>query len=352
MRIPRFPVPVAAAIGVGAWGAVQELRARSELRLVTTPRHATVLLVAGEVPEEHRGALDRVHDQLPHPRAVVLWTAGPSTSPAHGLAVEGDADAVVAAVVEAHRRVTMDPSSSTPDRLPDVEPNEWQGVGPFGQGGEGMMGGTPYGRAMAMTGDDRDGLALDQLHLTLGPFLDPLPPGVVLDVTLQGEVLQEVGLRPPPVGAGSLRLADDLGEDDALARTRRGLRWLAHALHVHGLDADAARAARLAGGCRPGVDLVRPYRALRRRLRWTGLWWSLRGVGVIDGAGDAASRWAARLDQIGAGLAGDPVGASPSSVIPQGGLPVVLVGMTLTDALTTLVSLDLTVEPAANGMAP
>lgn len=347
VRAPRFPVPVAAAIGAGAWGPVQELRACDELRLVTTPRHATVLLVAGDVPAEHRQALDRVHDQLPHPRAVVSWTAGQDSSSVLGAAVTGDADAVVAAVVEAHHRVTTDPSSSVPDRRPDVEPNEWRGIGPFGQGGEGMMGGTPYGRAMAMTGDDRDGLALDQLHLTLGPFLDPLPPGMIMAVTLQGEVLQEVELRPPPVDGAPFR--DDLGADDTSAPARRGLRWLAHALHVHGLDADAARAARLAGRCRPGVDLIPPYRALRRRLRWTGLRWSLRGVGPIDGAGDAAGRWDARLDQIDAGLAGDPVGGALPSAVAWGALPHVLEGLTLTDAVTTLVSLDLAAQPATRG---
>ena len=37
-----------------------------------------------------------------------------------------------------------------------------------------MTEGTPYGRPMAMTGDDRDGLTLDQLRLRVGPFTDVL----------------------------------------------------------------------------------------------------------------------------------------------------------------------------------
>ena len=105
----------------------------------------------------------------------------------------GGVDELVAMLQDAHRSVLADPASSSPDRLPDEEPNEWRGVGPFGQGGEGMMGGTPYGRPMAMTGDDRDGLALDQLHLPPRPLPRVAAARcLVLDVTLQGDVLQAV----------------------------------------------------------------------------------------------------------------------------------------------------------------
>ncbi len=309
-------VPVFAAAAADAWGKVQELRARPELRLVTTPRHASVLLVAGAIPPAHDVAVDRVHDQLPHPRATVTGADGP-------------ADDAVMALVEAHRRLVADPSTTEADRLPDREPNEWRGVGPFGQGGEGMMGGTPYGRPMAETGDDRDGLALDQLHLRLGPFLDALPAGLVLDVTLQGEVLQAVAADPP----APLQRAED-AVDDRRAR----LRWLAHALHVQGLDAYAARAATLAVACGDGADVGPAFGRLRRHLRRSGLFWTLRGVGPIDGHGDAADRWQAQLD-----LIADPAlvtAAAPAPPAPaMGDLPELLIGLTMTDAVTTIVSL-------------
>lgn len=344
MSRPRFPVPVFAAIGAGAFGPVQELRARPELRLVSSPRHASVLLVAGAVPPVHAEALDRVHDQVPHPRRTVVWVGSEGDHPMASTVVTGTADDVSVALVEAHLDVVGTPSLSEPDRLPDEEPNEWRGVGPHGQGGEGMMGGTPYGRPMAMTGHDRDGLSLDQLDLRLGPFLDALPPGLVLDVTLQGEVLQRVEVdrttsTSPAIGTP---LVDG---SDASEGTRQGLRWLAHGLHVHGLDAHAARAAALAVD--PSVDRRRAFGSLGRSIRRSGLLWALRGVGRIDGRKDAEHRWREGLDRIDAGLAGErpPVHAAPSSSFSD--VSGALVGMTLTDAVATLVSLGPVPQAAA-----
>lgn len=336
-----MPVPVFAAVGVGAQGAVQELRGCPELRLVATPRHAAVLLVAGRIAADHGEALDRVHDQVPHPRAVVAWS-GNSAQQTADTVVHGGSDDVVAAVTDAFARVQADPSASTQDRLPDEEPNEWRGVGPFGQGGAGMMGGTPYGRPMAMTGDDRDGLALDQLHLRLGPFLDWLPPGVALDVTMQGEVLQEVTVRLAPPSP------DDLGSppgDEETTPVRDVLRWLALALHVHGLDALAARAARLAAS---DEHASKQHRRLCRAIRRSGLLWSISGVGRIEGLGDAADRWRRRLEEI--DHAQEPERGSGSGEhvkVSWDGLAEQLVGLTLTDAVTTVVSAyDRLVQPA------
>ncbi|MGI8937625.1 MAG: hypothetical protein ACR2JF_05305 [Iamia sp.] len=336
---PGFPVPVFPASAVDTWGDVQELRARPEVRLVPTPRHASVLLVAGSIPPEHREAVDRVHDQLPHPRATVWWRTDPDAPTRAGRTVEGGPDEVVEAIIAAHLAVAVDPEASEPDRRPDEEAHEWRGVGPNGQGGEGMMGGTPYGRPMAMTGDDRDGLALDQLHLRLGPFLDALPAGMVLDVTLQGDVLQQVAATRPgaPVAAGT-----------TVAPGRQGLHGLAHGLHVQGLEGLAARAAGLALDCgrgrEVGPDLVR----LRRGIRRSGLLWMLKGTGVSGQVGDAADRWAHRLDRVEAAVGG---GAPPeSTVLDLDDLGPLLEGRTLGDAITTLVSLDLDLDLVAQGV--
>lgn len=63
-----------------------------------------------------------------------------------------------------------------------------------------MMGGTPYGRSMAMTDDDlRDGLALDAYTARLGPFLDGLPDGLQLELTLQGDAVQNVQILQAPL---------------------------------------------------------------------------------------------------------------------------------------------------------
>lgn len=56
-----------------------------------------------------------------------------------------------------------------------------------GRGGMEM----PAGLAMAERTEDRDGLKLDQLHLTLGPLLSEWPTGLVLRVAVQGDVIQQ-----------------------------------------------------------------------------------------------------------------------------------------------------------------
>lgn len=333
---PRFPIPVFAAVGAGAWGPVQELRGRREVRLVPTPRQASVLLVAGRIPGTHVEALARVHDQLPHPRAAVGWSGGAQHAVA-GRTVAGGSDAVVDAILDAHTSLARGSGPSSPDWLPDEEPNEWRGVGPHGQGGEGMMGGTPYGRPMAMTGDDRDGLALDQLHVRLGPFLEVLPPGVTLTATVQGDVLQVV----EPTLAGDGDADDAVGgpvERGDVAAARAGLRWLALGLHVHGLDALATRAARLAAGVGAGDDVARAYDRLRRSVRRSGLLWSVRGVGAIDGLGDAADRWRRRLDEIADALDGARAVDAGGDELSWDDLAEVLAGQTITDAVTTIVS--------------
>ncbi|WCO68026.1 hypothetical protein PO878_04720 [Iamia majanohamensis] len=338
---PGFPVPVFAASAGDAWGEVQELRARPEIRLVPSPRQASVLLVAGAIPSDHAEAVDRVHDQLPHPRATVRWRPRPAGLAGPEVVVDGGPDEVVAAIVAVHLTLSEGGEASEPDRNPDQEPNEWRGVGPNGQGGEGMMGGTPYGRPMAMTGDDRDGLALDQLHLRFGPFLDALPAGLVLDVTLQGDVLQKV----------SARRSDPTPEEGVdVDPGRQGLRWLAHALHVQGLDALAAQAADLACDRSRGRDVGVDLRRLRRRIRRSGLLWMLRQTGVVDGDGDAADRWSRRLDAIEAAVGDAVLDRSPPTAVED--LDELLKGKTLGDAVTTIVSLDLDTAPMVRGAAP
>lgn len=181
----RAPVPVFAAIGPGRQAETERLLARPGLRRADTARDAAILLVAGDLPEAAAPALARLHDQLPRPRVTLRWQG------------EG-AEAIEAALTGTWRELCAG-GPDEEDRLPDAPPNAWRGVGPHGQGGEGMMGGTPYGRPMAMTGADiRDGLQLDRYSATLGPFAPMLPPGMVLDLTLQGDVICEVAVAEPP----------------------------------------------------------------------------------------------------------------------------------------------------------
>lgn len=348
MAVTPHAVPVAVAAGADAWEPVQDLRGVPGVRLAASPRHATVLLIAGTVPDADRVALHRVHDQLPRPRAVVAWRPAEAAADVPARRVDGDLDVLVGALHEAQAAVLAVPGRGADDLLPDTEPNEWRGVGPFGQGGEGMMGGTPYGRPMTMTGDDRDGLALDRLDLTLGPFLDPLPGGCRLTVALQGEVLQEVELSV--AAADRSRFPEPAGREVRTARHL--LRRTTHGLHVAGLDALAARAAALTGRVTDDADrtaLVRDAGRLDRRIRRSGLLWTLRGVGAIDGA-DAADRWRARL----AALVGTLDGTAMTTAVQEDHASIAraLTGMTLTDAMATLASVDVRTQQPAAAVAP
>jgi hypothetical protein len=58
------------------------------------------------------------------------------------------------------------------------------------------------GLPMAERGDDRDELRLDQLHVPIGPALSDWPAGLVLRLTLQGDVVQDVEVDHLPVPSG------------------------------------------------------------------------------------------------------------------------------------------------------
>lgn len=217
-------------MGAGGRERVAALGREARVELVATPRHATVLLVAGRVPGRFREELRRVHDQVPLPRATVLWGDGPDPAPSGsepapvGIAADAGPAEAAAALQRLHRALLLGEREAEPCWLPDEPPAPWRGRGDHGQGGDGMMGGKPYGRPMAMTGDDlRDGLALDRLELRLGPFFRPFPPGLVLEVVLQGDLVQEADVVSPPFEQTAA--PGDRGWMDRLPELLPGLEW-------------------------------------------------------------------------------------------------------------------------------
>ncbi|MDP9388078.1 MAG: hypothetical protein M3Q48_09255 [Actinomycetota bacterium] len=328
-------LPVAAA---GGRGGADEVALLPGVRVVDSPRGANVLLVVGRVTPALLRPLLHVHDQLPTPRATVWW-------PVQGDDGEGLRSAIRDIVVarrgdgsvlrSVFAELVTGARPSDPPALPDEEPAEWRGVGPYGQGGTGMTGGVPYGRPLAGRAPDPDGLELDQLPLHVGPMFPPFPPGLVLDVQLQGDVIREVAVgdnpflgapgTPRPGGLDTALFVEALRVPQRVAtlevaRARHHLRWAAGALRLHGLEGDALRllglARALASEHRPAVD------ALARRLdRHQSLSWATRGVGVVPPeqvAGGPVARAAglavdARLDD----PAYDRIGFSP--VVHEGG---------------------------------
>lgn len=290
------PVPVFAVVGAGARQAVQGLRLAESLRLVDTPRAASVLLIAGAIPEGLSEPLARVHDALPHPRCTVWWRLGAppgSVAAAFPAPVLVDDDAA-GAIVRAQRDVLAGRRTSEPPILPDVEPAPWRGVGPYQQGGSGMTGGTPYGRPMAGLAPDRDGLRLDVLPVKVGPFFPRLPPGLVLNVTLAGDVVVEAAADPNPFTTSTVpprpglcpflrALSEPVAVADLeLARAREHLRWVSDVLGGQGLASLGVRVLTLATRAKPGDG--ESVRALARTLGWTQVArWSTTGVGRVAG---------------------------------------------------------------------
>src|SRR6266487_3521913 len=165
--------------------------------------------------------------------------------------------------------------------------------GGHGHGGGGHDHGAG-GMPMADRGDDRDGLRLDQLHLPLGPVLPDWPAGLVLRVTLQGDVIQEA--EPEVLGGGGGSFWDEpwrraaAGQHVRTAEASRRaaasyLDSLGRFLAVAGWDAAAVAARRLRDEVLAGAPSGRLRRDAGRFARRVAasrvLAWLTGGLGVL-----------------------------------------------------------------------
>lgn len=344
--------PVFLVAGRGAQEAAARLEASGEIQRVDSPAAATILLVVGGIPSTLEPTLASIHDGMPHPRATIHLPIGfghdalPTTPHA---AVVQSVEEALPLIHDLFQALMSGRRESEPPLLPDVDPNPWRGVGPYGQGGSGMTGGTPHGRPMAELRADRDGLRLDVLPLEIGPLFPHLGTGVSLQATLAGDIVVEArlaespfgemaGAGPPTIFERALTTPVPIA-DLEMARARDHLRWVASSLMVMGLPALARRTLRLATEETPDATRVT---ALGRRLRVLGIpsrTWSRRGAlpaeavrglalgpvsrasgGAVDArtnepayrslgfeplvgaAGDAAERWTLRLREAAASL--------------------------------------------------
>lgn len=308
-------VPVFMVVGAGGRALADEAHLLPGVRVVDSPRAANVLLVVGRMPPSVLRPLSSVHDQLPTPRATVWWplgavdTALSAAIPGVTVGPSGDGEhlrSVFAELLSGARR-------SDPPVLPDEEPAEWRGVGPYGQGGTGMTGGVPYGRPLAGRAPDPDGLELDQLPLHVGPLFPPFPPGLVLHVELQGDVVRDITLGQNPFTGGGQSKGAPLDTalfvealtsarpvaDLEMARARHHLRWAGRTLRLLGLRSQGLHLLALARSVtptdRPALDTI-----AKRVCRSRSVAWATRGVGVVD-PGDVPEGPVARA----AGLAVD-----------------------------------------------
>ena len=260
--------------------------------LALSPADADLLITAGRPCEEMLEAVDRVWAQVPGP-AVRGTVTDPAT------ATHEVADLLL--------------------RLSEAEP---------GGRDDGMD--LPGDLGMADRAPDRDGLTLDVLHVPWGPVLPFWPGGLVVDVELQGDVVQSAQARllsgterrtpywSSPPGGG----APTSGHQRAAAH----LDSLTRLLALAGWSSAADRAMLLRDALlAPAVpsQVVDDVARLRRRLlRSRTLRWATDDLGVISRddvarwglsgpaaracavGGDATARWRTWLQEIDAALSG------------------------------------------------
>ena len=251
------PAPTSDALLAVRLAAEVEL-ARRGWPAAESPADADLVLVAGEVGPRMARVVRAVWATVPAPRALVSVES-----------VEELGEALDAAVAWLARD-GADAGVSSAGASGAIRTSTPIGLASSGRKAPPSRPGDPVMADLA--DDDRDGLALDALHVALGPVLPHWPAGLVLHVTLAGdlvtdaraEVLDVPGPREPtgprrtPRGPDHLRL-------DALVRV----------LGLAGADRAAARARTL----RDGVPVPGELPAFGRRLaRSRTLAWTLRGI--------------------------------------------------------------------------
>ncbi|CAN5305644.1 hypothetical protein BH09ACT11_BH09ACT11_06750 [soil metagenome] len=357
----------------GHWqtrAAVERAALARGWRLASSPADADVLAVCGRPGPQLEALIDRVWEQIPDPRVRV---------DVHQLddvaARLGEARTALLDTVHlrqgARSRPTSAPEASSDSADGQMDHGEMghgeMGHGEMGHGemdhgemdhgqmghGEmdhGEMDMSPSGIPLAGSGEDRDGMEMDVLHVPLGPVLPHWPAGLVVRCALQGDVITEA----------TAELLDDVTtqatgrivmqqQAPSAVRARR-LDNVVGLLALAGWD-DAASQARLTRDAvlADGTDDSRSVAALarldRRIRRSRILRWSLRGIRPLDAAdlqrqglpasflGDTYDRLVRMVDGLKTDAASGPV--SPHQ------LPGLITGLDLATARLVLASLDL-----------
>ncbi|WP_168203131.1 hypothetical protein [Marinobacter fonticola] len=253
------PVPLFPVVGHAGESALEVLQLAPGITLTTSPRHARALAVLGTVDSPDLDALKRIHDQVPGPRTSLWYGDTEIPRELHSSAIRASTPEDLAEQArQVYRKLISGDHAGDVNLCLDEPPAPWKGLGD-GHGGEGMMGGKPYGRPMAMPEDDlRDGLQLDPLDFTLGPFSTLLPPGMTARIKLHGDVVAdfEVVSRPyprtlPAVFHQAQRQPVPIA-DLELARAGYHLRRLSDVLQLNGLTAYAIRLRQRVAHLKPG----------------------------------------------------------------------------------------------------
>jgi hypothetical protein len=313
-------VPGATAVRLAA---EEQLRRRG-WPAALSPADADILLTCGDFAGRMAAAVTETWQAMPAPRARASAVLPAAVAPALDAARAAVADLAAQRVLAAetggrdvardspHDGMAMGETPAGHMDMAAMDMGDMHGMAMDMDGMPGMhmdgmgemdMGGMVVrGTAMARRGPDRDGLRLDQLHLPLGPVLPDWPAGLLLRVTLQGDVIQEAEAEALAGGDGSFwdepwrRAAAGERVTTAEASRRRAaahLDSLARLLGVAGWEAAATAARRLRDDVlagMPGSGVRRDARRFTRRVgRSRVLAWLTRGLGVLDPADAAAA---------------------------------------------------------------
>jgi hypothetical protein len=342
-RTPVRPLIVAFPGGTAARLAVEQAAREWGWLPAVSPAEANMLVITGSASESH---IDVVWQQLPLPRVKVQIDAAEDTRPALSATVaqlrdrRQQAESVAAAepVRVEHTAMPSEPDShehgshehGSHEHGHDMQGHDMHGDHMHGHdmGGMEMHGGVP----MADRVEDRDGLKLDVLHVSLGPVLSDWPAGLAVHATLQGDVLQEVSVEV----IGQERASGYWTADRACARR---LDSCARLLAVAGWDSAATQARRLRDDVLSGRQVGPAFDRWARRVRRSRvLRWLLVGLGEW-GQTDAADRLVAWIEQADAALEGATGEGDDSSAV-LAALPELLVGCELAGARLVVASLD------------
>jgi hypothetical protein len=188
----------------------------------------------------------------------------------------------------------------------------------------------PGGIPMADRADDRDGLKLDRLTVPLGPVLPAWPAGLLVRTVLQGDVVQEAVVETVMTPRHEMPAFWDSEVRIAARRLDSCVRLLTVAAWEHAAVTAARLRDDLLAGEDPGPRLTRWAKQVRRS---RVLRWSLAGIGVQAGSGDA---WDRLIHWI--GEASDPVDEDPAAILDA--LPGLLEGTEFATARLIVASLD------------
>ncbi len=328
-------------------------------QLATSPADADVLLSCGAPGSELQAVMDHVWEQMPGPRARVSAQSSLDVAPALESAMRALLDDR-SQRSEARYRRTGSPSLDDHASMEMAHGDGSEDDGSMNHnddnedrnsdnGGGMEMDMSPDGIALADSAPDIDGLDLDVLHVPLGPVLPHWPAGLVLECTLQGDVIQEADARW--LDSPAARSESDDNDADYPDRRWTAARYCddaARLLSAAGWDAAAAAARQIRDcllGDAPSHRCVRDLDTLAARVaRNRILRWSLRGITVPGTAGTTVevftlpARW---LSCAVAVLDGLPAPTPSLSIDELGTLGALVTGLDLASARMVVAGLAL-----------